>query len=118
MSRDDVLFGYRLCVLGYAARTSVSEASSVFEIHPPTFDDVGKRRVWAQARGPMLLRGQTFWSRYAAPFSVLLRRRPSAHERQHRMPRARSRDDVADGVGDRKLDSEPSSEIAQYGCRR
>jgi len=28
MSEDDVLFGYRLQLLDYAARTSVSEASS------------------------------------------------------------------------------------------
>ena len=30
MSQDDVLFGYRLRVLDYAGRTSVSEAYRVF----------------------------------------------------------------------------------------
>jgi hypothetical protein len=33
MSEDDVLFGYRLRVLEYAARSSVSEACRVFGIH-------------------------------------------------------------------------------------
>src|SRR5436189_1017655 len=44
MSEDDVLFGYRLRVLDYAARTSVSEACRVFGIHRSTFY-VWKRRV-------------------------------------------------------------------------
>jgi transposase InsO family protein len=37
VSEDDVLFGYRLRVLDYAARTSVSEACRVFGIHRSTF---------------------------------------------------------------------------------
>src|SRR5881396_3266951 len=37
MSEDDVLFGYRLRVFDYAARTSVSEACRVFGIHRSTF---------------------------------------------------------------------------------
>ncbi len=44
MSEDDVLFGYRLRVLDYASRTSVSEACRVFGIHRSTFY-VWKRRV-------------------------------------------------------------------------
>jgi transposase len=44
MSEDDVLFGYRLRVLDYAARTSVSEACRVFGIDRSTFY-VWKRRV-------------------------------------------------------------------------
>ena len=44
MSEDDVLFGYRLRVLDYAKRTSVSEACRVFGIHRSTFY-VWKRRV-------------------------------------------------------------------------
>ncbi len=44
MSEDDVLFGYRLRVLDYAARTSVSEACRVFGIHRSTYY-VWKRRV-------------------------------------------------------------------------
>jgi transposase InsO family protein len=44
MSEDDVLFGYRLRVFDYAARTSVSEACRVFGIHRSTFY-VWKRRV-------------------------------------------------------------------------
>jgi transposase InsO family protein len=44
VSEDDVLFGYRLRVLDYAARTSVSEACRVFGIHRSTFY-VWKRRV-------------------------------------------------------------------------
>ena len=44
MSEDDVLFGYRLRVLDYAGRTSVSEACRVFGIHRSTFY-VWKRRV-------------------------------------------------------------------------
>jgi hypothetical protein len=36
MSEDDVLFGYRLRVFDYAARTSVSEACRVFGIHRST----------------------------------------------------------------------------------
>ena len=44
MSEDDVLFGYRLRVLDYAARASVSEACRVFGIHRSTFY-VWKRRV-------------------------------------------------------------------------
>src|SRR3954454_17976127 len=43
MSEDDVLFGYRLRVLDYAGRTSVSEACRVFGIHRSTFY-VWKRR--------------------------------------------------------------------------
>jgi transposase len=37
VSQDDVLFGYRLRVLDYAGRTSVSEACRVFGIHRSTF---------------------------------------------------------------------------------
>jgi transposase InsO family protein len=44
MSEDDVLFGYRLRVLDYASRTSVSEACRVFGIHRSTYY-VWKRRV-------------------------------------------------------------------------
>jgi transposase InsO family protein len=44
VSEDDVLFGYRLRVLDYAGRTSVSEACRVFGIHRSTFY-VWKRRV-------------------------------------------------------------------------
>jgi transposase InsO family protein len=44
MSEHDVLFGYRLRVLDYAARTSVSEACRVFGIHRSTYY-VWKRRV-------------------------------------------------------------------------
>src|SRR3954447_12239057 len=44
MSEDDVLFGYRLRVLDYAGRTSVSEACRVFGIHRSTFY-VWKRRA-------------------------------------------------------------------------
>jgi transposase len=44
MSEDDVLFGYRLRVLDYAARTSVTEACRVFGIHRSTYY-VWKRRV-------------------------------------------------------------------------
>jgi transposase InsO family protein len=44
MSEDDVLFGYRLRVLEYAGRTSVSEACRVFGIHRSTYY-VWKRRV-------------------------------------------------------------------------
>src|ERR687886_247342 len=44
MSEDDVLFGYRLRVFDYAARTSVSEACRLFGIHRSTFS-VWKRRV-------------------------------------------------------------------------
>jgi transposase InsO family protein len=44
MSEDDVLFGYRLRVFDYAARTSVSEACRVFGIHRSTYY-VWKRRV-------------------------------------------------------------------------
>ena len=44
MSEDDVLFGYRLRVLDYAACTSVSEACRLFGIHRSTFY-VWKRRV-------------------------------------------------------------------------
>jgi transposase InsO family protein len=44
MSEDDVLFGYRLRVLDYAARTNVSEACRLFGIHRSTFY-VWKRRV-------------------------------------------------------------------------
>ncbi len=36
MSEDDVLFGYRLRVLDYPARTSVSEACRFFGIHRST----------------------------------------------------------------------------------
>ena len=43
MSEDDVLFGYRLRVLDYAARTSVSEACRLFGTHRSTY--VWKRRV-------------------------------------------------------------------------
>ena len=43
MSEDDVLFGYRLRVLDYAARMSVSEACRLFGIHRSTFY-VWKRR--------------------------------------------------------------------------
>ena len=44
MSEDDALFGYRLRVLDYAGRTSVSEACRVFGIHRSTYY-VWKRRV-------------------------------------------------------------------------
>jgi transposase InsO family protein len=44
MSQDDVLFGYRLQLLDYASRTSVSEACRVFGVHRSTFY-VWKRRV-------------------------------------------------------------------------
>ena len=44
MSEDDVLFGYRLRVFDYAARTSVSEACRVFGIHRSTYY-VWRRRV-------------------------------------------------------------------------
>ena len=44
MSEDDVLFGYRLRVLDYAGRSSVSEACRVFGIHRSTFYG-WKRRV-------------------------------------------------------------------------
>jgi transposase InsO family protein len=44
VSEDDVLFGYRLRVLDYAARTNVSEACRVFGIHRSTYY-VWKRRV-------------------------------------------------------------------------
>jgi transposase InsO family protein len=44
MAEDDVLFGYRLRVFDYAARTSVSEACRLFGIHRSTFS-VWKRRV-------------------------------------------------------------------------
>jgi transposase InsO family protein len=37
VSEDDVLFGYRLRVLAYAGRTSVSEACRVFGIHRSTY---------------------------------------------------------------------------------
>jgi hypothetical protein len=37
MSGDDVLFGYRLRVLDYAARTTVSEACRVFGIRRSTY---------------------------------------------------------------------------------
>ncbi len=44
MSQDDVLFGYRLQLFDYAARTSVSEACRVFGVHRSTYY-VWKRRV-------------------------------------------------------------------------
>jgi len=44
VSEDDALFGYRLKVLEYAGRTSVSEACRVFGIHRSTYY-VWKRRV-------------------------------------------------------------------------
>jgi transposase InsO family protein len=37
MSEDDVLFGYRLQLLDYAGRTSVSEACRTFGVHRSTF---------------------------------------------------------------------------------
>jgi transposase len=37
MSEDDVLFGYRLQLLDYAARTSVSEACRIFGVHRSTY---------------------------------------------------------------------------------
>jgi transposase-like protein len=37
VSEDDVLFGYRLQLLDYAARTSVSEACRTFGVHRSTF---------------------------------------------------------------------------------
>jgi transposase InsO family protein len=37
MSEDDVLFGYRLQLLDYAARSSVSEACRTFGVHRSTF---------------------------------------------------------------------------------
>src|ERR671925_1088851 len=53
VSEDDVLFGYRLRVLDYAGRTSVSEACRVFGIHRSTFY-VWKRR--AERHGLEILR--------------------------------------------------------------
>ncbi len=53
MSEDDVLFGYRLRVLEYAGRTSVSEACRVFGIHRSTYY-VWKRR--AERHGLEILR--------------------------------------------------------------
>src|SRR5262249_50127188 len=53
MSEDDALFGYRLRVLDYAGRTSVSEACRVFGIHRSTFY-VWKRR--AERHGLEILR--------------------------------------------------------------
>ena len=53
MSEDDVLFGYRLRVLDYAARTTVSEACRLFSIHRSTFY-VWKRR--AERHGLEILR--------------------------------------------------------------
>jgi transposase InsO family protein len=53
MSEDDVLFGYRLRVLDYAGRTSVSEACRVFGIHRSTYY-VWKRR--AERHGLEILR--------------------------------------------------------------
>jgi transposase InsO family protein len=44
MSEDDVLFGYRLQLFDYAARSSVSEACRVFGVHRSTYYD-WKRRV-------------------------------------------------------------------------
>jgi transposase InsO family protein len=44
MSEDDVLFGYRLQLFDYAARSSVSEACRVFGIHRSTYYE-WKRRV-------------------------------------------------------------------------
>jgi transposase len=44
MSQDDVLFGYRLQLVDYAGRTSVSEACRVFGVHRSTFY-VWKRRI-------------------------------------------------------------------------
>jgi transposase InsO family protein len=53
VSEDDVLFGYRLRVLDYAGRTSVSEACRVFGIHRSTYY-VWKRR--AERHGLGILR--------------------------------------------------------------
>ena len=53
MSEDDVLFGYRLRVLDYASRASVSEACRVFGIHRSTYY-VWKRR--AERHGLEILR--------------------------------------------------------------
>jgi transposase InsO family protein len=53
MSEDDVLFGYRLRVLDYARRTSVSEACRLFGIHRSTYY-VWKRR--AERHGLEILR--------------------------------------------------------------
>src|SRR3954453_4446358 len=44
MLQDDVLFGYRLQLVDYAGRTSVSEACRVFGVHRSTFY-VWKRRI-------------------------------------------------------------------------
>jgi transposase InsO family protein len=44
VSQDDVLFGYRLQLFDYAARSSVSEACRVFGVHRSTYY-VWKRRV-------------------------------------------------------------------------
>jgi transposase InsO family protein len=44
MSEDDVLFGYRLQLFDYAARTTVTEACRVFGIHRSTYYD-WKRRI-------------------------------------------------------------------------
>jgi transposase len=53
VSEDDVLFGYRLRVFEYAARTSVSEACRVFGIQRSSYD-VWKRRL--QRQGLAILR--------------------------------------------------------------
>src|SRR4051812_44583161 len=47
MSQDDVLFGYRLQLVDYAGRTSVSEACRVFGVHRSTYY-VWKRRIERQ----------------------------------------------------------------------
>jgi transposase InsO family protein len=52
MSEDDVLFGYRMRVLDYAARTSVSEACRLFGIHRSTYY-VWKRRVERHGLGSL-----------------------------------------------------------------
>jgi Integrase core domain/Helix-turn-helix domain len=44
MTNDDRLFGYRLQLFDYAARTSVSEACRLFGVHRSTYY-VGRRRV-------------------------------------------------------------------------
>ena len=44
MTKDDVLFGYRLQLFDYAARTSVAQACRVFGVHRSTYY-VWKRRI-------------------------------------------------------------------------
>jgi DNA-binding CsgD family transcriptional regulator len=54
MSEDDVIFGYRLQLFDYAARSSVSEACRVFGIHRSTYY-AWKRRVERHGRTELAL---------------------------------------------------------------